>query len=332
MPFKERLKSGKGRKRKKPTYKIKNWSDYNKSLKKRGEVSLYFPKGDIRAIFINDHPYEQGVSGRHETYRNPYIEAIYVLYRLFGWGQRQITGYFEDLWKQQGLDIPVPSFGHLSDMFGKISVELKQYCSKLKRKIDKGEKISLIADSTGLRFGKAGYWYETKYNKPCKKTPWKKLNLSMDEDFNMVGLEITDYDKGDNELIDNLIPDNVEIQAFIADGSYYSISKVEELYKYGITPVIPPPINAVVKGKDNTTWHDKIVQYIKDKGSVYAFHKKYGYGKRCLVEAQISRIKRCIGTSLSTQKLTSQKNEGIVIANIINLWNSFGRCVSEKMG
>ena len=57
----------------------------------------------------------------------------------------------------------------------------------------------------------------------------------MDEDFNMVGLEVTDYDKGDNELIDDLIPENIEIQAFIADGSYYAISKVEELYKYGIT-------------------------------------------------------------------------------------------------
>ena len=32
-------------------------------------------------------------------------------------------------------------------------------------------------------------------------------------------------------------------------------------------------------------------EYIKHKGSVYAFHKKYSYGLRSLVEAQISRIK-----------------------------------------
>ena len=72
---------------------------------------------------------------------------------------------------------------------------------------------------------------------------------------------------------------------------------------------------------DNTKWHDKIVQYIKDKGTVYAFHKKYDYSKRELVEAQISRIKRCIGTSLLTQKIESQKGEGIIIGNIINKWN-----------
>jgi hypothetical protein len=81
---------------------------------------------------------------------------------------------------------------------------------------------------------------------------------------------------------------------------------------------------------ENTKVHDQTVQYILDKGSVYAFHKKHGYGLRALVEAQISRIKRCIGAKLLTQKLESQDREGVVIANIINLWNSFGRPVSVK--
>ena len=103
------------------------------------------------------------------------------------------------------------------------------------------------------------------------------------------------------------------------------------MHDRGIIPVIPPPVHAVVHGKENTQWHDHVVQYIKNKGSVYAFHKKYGYGKRSLVEAQISRIKRCVGTSLLTQRDQSQKNEGTIIANIINQWNSFGKCVSVKI-
>lgn len=44
-------------------------------------------------------------------------------------------------------------------------------------------------------------------------------------------------------------------------------------------------------------------------------------------EEQISRIKRCIGATLLTQKIASQECEGVIIANIINLWNSFGRPV-----
>jgi hypothetical protein len=83
--------------------------------------------------------------------------------------------------------------------------------------------------------------------------------------------------------------------------------------------VVPPPSHAVVHGDENTQLHDQTVQYILDKGRIYAFHKKYGYGLRALVETQISRIKRCIGAKLLTQKLNSQEREGVVIANIINL-------------
>jgi hypothetical protein len=58
------------------------------------------------------------------------------------------------------------------------------------------------------------------------------------------------------------------------------------------------------------------VGYIKEKG-IYAFHNKYCYGLRSLVEAQIPRIKRCIGERLLTQKIASQENEGVVIAHLV---------------
>ncbi|NUY06126.1 transposase [Paraburkholderia sp. JPY169] len=63
---------------------------------------------------------------------------------------------------------------------------------------------------------------------------------------------------------------------------------------------------------------------------MYAFHKKYGYGVRSLVEAQISRIKRRIGERLLTQELASQEGEGVIIANLLNRWNAFGKPVCVK--
>jgi hypothetical protein len=46
-----------------------------------------------------------------------------------------------------------------------------------------------------------------------------------------------------------------------------------------VTPFIPPPAHAVVHGEEDSSWHDKIVKYIQDKG-ICAFNKKYGYGLR----------------------------------------------------
>ena len=65
MPYKERLKHNKDRVRKKASYKVLNWTAYNQSLKKRGQLSLYFPFGDLRSQFINEASYEKGLSGRH---------------------------------------------------------------------------------------------------------------------------------------------------------------------------------------------------------------------------------------------------------------------------
>ena len=53
MPNKEKLKNPSANPRKKPKYKVTNWTNYNKILRKRVAISLYFPKGDadIRNVF-----------------------------------------------------------------------------------------------------------------------------------------------------------------------------------------------------------------------------------------------------------------------------------------
>jgi hypothetical protein len=331
MPYKEKLQNLSKNPRDKIKYKVTNNSEYNKALKKRGKLSLYFPEGDLKSQFINEESYKKGISGREDYYSKSYIMLIYTFYRLLKFPMRQITGYVEDLWQGKNLDIKVPSFGHLSDLFASLELEVKHYCHKLVNKLEEGEDVSLILDSTGMSFDKASGWYEEKYNKACKKRPWRKLHISINDSMEMFVSELTDNQTSDIRVMKTLItPKNINVDKVIADGGYYSIDGVESLINNGIMPVIPPPSHATVQNKENSTWHDKIAEYIKDKGTVYAFHQKYGYSIRSKVEAQFSRIKRCIGSSLMTEKLESQKRESIIIANIINLWNSFGMPNSVK--
>src|SRR5579864_4002027 len=150
MPYKERFKNGEERKRKKPRYRVTNASAYNQSLRKRGMISLYFPKGNLRKQFINDVPYQKGISGKLPTYEDAYIQLIFTFYRLFRWGMRQITGYMEDYWRSLGLKMPVPSFGHLSDRFALLSATIKQRCERLAKRLANGEAVTIIIDSNGL--------------------------------------------------------------------------------------------------------------------------------------------------------------------------------------
>ncbi|CAO5682786.1 MAG: hypothetical protein HEEMFOPI_01798 [Holosporales bacterium] len=61
MPYKEKLNNVSKNARKKSKYKVTNWSEYNKNLKNRGKISLYFPTGDIKSQFINELPYVKKV-------------------------------------------------------------------------------------------------------------------------------------------------------------------------------------------------------------------------------------------------------------------------------
>ena len=81
-------------------------------------------------------------------------------------------------------------------------------------------------------------------------------------------------DVSDSEGMDRILPTNLPIDRVIADGAYYSIARGEALSDRGIVAVIPPPSHAVVHGDENTKLHDQTVQYILDKGSIYAFQKK----------------------------------------------------------
>ncbi|MGC3030498.1 IS5 family transposase [Burkholderia sp. DN3021] len=330
MAYKASLKSVAPRKRPKQTYRVANARAYNQSLKRRGQLSLYCPHGDLKALFINARPYVRGVSGRTLTYTNAYIELIYTFYRLFGWAMRQITGLMEEYWRLRGLEIAVPSFGQFSERFATLAVPVRQRCQRVADRLANGEAISLIVDSTGMCFGRASEWHRQKYGRDASRTPWRKVHLSIDPEMNIHAIVVTEDDVSDEAGLDAVLAVDAPVDCVIADGAYYSIAQTEAWSACGVLPVIPPPANAVVHDQPTTRWHDQIVGYIKEKG-IHAFHNKYGYGKRARGEAQISWIKRCIGSRLLTRRFESQQREGVIIANLVNRWNSFGKAVCVKI-
>jgi hypothetical protein len=38
-----------------------------------------------------------------------------MLYRMYRMGLREFSGFMRDYWRGRGVELPVPSFGHLSD-------------------------------------------------------------------------------------------------------------------------------------------------------------------------------------------------------------------------
>jgi hypothetical protein len=328
MPFKERLKRGEPRCRVKPTYVPTDWSAYNKSLGSRGKISLYFPKGDLLTTLVNLHPYVKGVSGRQETYSPAYVGILFILYRMLGKGLRQFSGFMQDYWQARLPSMPVPSFGHLSDLFSMLDLSIQQQCSRTVERLKRGENVSVIVDSSGLRFSNAMDWYAKKYGRSAPHKPWRLMHLAMDVKGDILELDVTPIDVGDSTALDNQLPKLGPLEQLLADTNYYQIERNEALLAQGVLPIIPPKSNSVADA-DQRRWHDTLTAYIKEKG-IYAFQNKYHYSLRSRVEAMFSRIKRCVGDNLKTRRDTSQVQEGRAIGILINTWNSFGQANCVK--
>jgi hypothetical protein len=91
-----------------------------------------------------------------------------------------------------GLTAPLEEETITSFIANFLRSKLRSIFEGVAKRLENGEPVTLIMDSTGFRFGKASSWYETKYNKPCAQRPWRKFHLSMDEDINMHDVAITE--------------------------------------------------------------------------------------------------------------------------------------------
>lgn len=200
---------------------------------------------------INEECYVEGVSGKIAKYRPCYVELLFIFYKLLGWGLRQLTGYVEDMWGSHFKDIDVPSFGHLSELFKELPLKVKHYCSDTSRRLEKGESVTLIADSTGLRTSRESPWLETKYNQPLRRRQWRKLHIGIEPGMEVLSVGLTEHLTDDREKVEDLT--NLKgLDKFIADRGYYSHAVIKRLYEKGIAPVIPPPSHATIHGKEDT--------------------------------------------------------------------------------
>ena len=118
-------------------YKTRNWAEYNRSLKKRGSLSIWFDAGMTWGAVPS------GRRGRQQAYSDAAIQACLTLKVLFGLPLRQTTGFVGSLLKLVGLDWSVPDFSTLCRRQKTLSVAIPYKGST--------GPLHLLIDSTGIQ-------------------------------------------------------------------------------------------------------------------------------------------------------------------------------------
>lgn len=297
----------------KPLYRIRNWSQYNRSLIDRGNVTVWFSADAIDGwASVGRHKGR----GRPEEYSNAAIECCLVLRSLFHLPLRATQGFVEGMIHLLSLDIKAPNYTLLCKRASNLKIDL--------RALSSNEPINIVVDSTGLKIFGEGEWKMRCHGK-SKRRSWRKLHLAVNPDTHeIIGCEITDHRTHDCEKIDALLAGQ-RLKEVCADGAYDNEKSYEAIIKRGGIPLIPPRSGAA-KTKNPSSAMAMRNHTVEACWAIGRDNWKKGtnYHQRSLAETAMFRFKTIVGATLASRKEANQISEALLKVQILNRMTHLG--------
>ena len=193
----------------KTKYRIRDWREYERGLRSRGDVTIWLSEDAIAAWI----PTKNGLRGDQRRYSNLAVRTALTLRVVFSLPLRQTDGFLDSLLRLMGRDLKAPDHTTLSRRNQIVVVP------PLTRAHD--GPIDLIVDSTVLKILGRGEWNAHKHKASKKRRDWRKLHIGVDAEGFIVAAELTASSRDDaSTLPDLLAPLEVPIRRFTADGAY----------------------------------------------------------------------------------------------------------------
>ena len=304
-----------------PTYKTLNWPAYNKALKRRGSLTIWFDP---------DMPWAAkptGKRGRQPVYSDAAVQTCLTMKVLFGMALRQTTGFVESLLRLIGLDWDVPDFSTMSRRQKTLAVNIPHRGSQ--------GPLHLLIDSTGIKVEGEGEWNARKHG-GAKRRVWRKVHLGIDEQtLEIRAVEVTSSDVGDAPVLPDLLAQiaaDQDIASVTADGAYDTRKCHEALADRGAAAIIPPrknakPWKAITAG---AVARNEALRASKDLGRAL-WRRWSGYHRRSRVETKMHCVK-LPGQRLMARDLDRQVAELQVRVAVLNGFTALGIPVTKVVG
>ncbi len=193
-------------------YRVSNWSDYDRALVQRGNITLWISDEAINSW----KPAPTGLRGGQRKFSDHAIETALTLRLVFNLPLRQTEGFLRSLLSLMGLDLDAPDHTTLSRRSQHLNLEL--HC------VAANQPIHLIVDSTGLSIVGEGEWAAAKHGGRGKRG-WKKLHLGVDR-FGVIVAQVLTDGNADDAVTGLSLIDEVSgnIASFTADAAYDTIA------------------------------------------------------------------------------------------------------------
>jgi hypothetical protein len=297
--------------------KIKNWSEYNRSLKARGSLTLWF-EGSMEDWWYSD-PKQTPKRGRglHKTFSDQALQLCLMVRLAYKLPYRQLEGFIESMFKLLKLPLSTPDATIYSKQRG------KSLAIALPRRLPEGA-VNIAVDSTGIKVYGEGEWKVRKHGVGKRRT-WRKLHLAIDvNSHEIVAAELTDEGVTDGEVFGDLL-DQLEdhpIDTVYGDGAYDQHDCYDACAEAGAKAIIPPRKNAALWQGDHP--RNAAVTQCSTANGRKQWKRASGYHTRSLVETAMYRYKAIIGPAFRARLFETQQVEAHAAIALLNRFRALG--------
>jgi hypothetical protein len=306
----------------KPTYRIRNWSQYNDALVNRGSLTLWVDQDTLQAWRYRG-PAQRGAQF---AYSDTAIECLLTLRAVYHLTLRATEGFARSLFGLMGVDLPVPDYTTLCRRAATVRITLPKKATG---------PLHLVLDSTGLKVYGEGEW-KVRQHGYSKRRTWLKLHLAIDPQTHEIQAAVaSDPGVTDEEAVPCLLGqvDN-PVSGAGADGAYDRRSVYEALDRRGARAVIPPRRDAKIQRHGNASGprlaRDENLRRIRQVGRA-AWKEESGYHRRSLAETAMFRIKTIFGRGVSSRRPGQQATEAGIRCRALNIMTHQGMPRSERV-
>lgn len=315
-----RSRAAKGRR-----YKVNNWSEYNRSLKLRGSLTLWINTDSLKKWYYDG----ENQRGAQFLYSDMCIELCFTLRKIYRLPLRQTQGLVESILELAGLNLKVPDYTIICRRTKSIKLDLGVLDAKLA-----GKKIDIALDATGLKVYGEGEW-KVRQHGYSKHRTWRKLHIGIDPSTGLIhAQQLALNSQDDSSLVHSLIEQvKLPIEKFLGDGIYDTRKAYDALKNKNIKPIIPPRPSARITrncDKENSFFpRNDSIRMIRRHGKKQ-WKIKSGYHQRSNVETCMFRYKTTFGDQLQSREYERQKAETLIGCKILNKFILTGGPVTSK--
>lgn len=308
----------------KPAYRIRNWAEYDTSLRRRGSLTFWISQELLDNWTTTEKTGERGAS---PTYTDAAIETLATVKYLFRQASRQAEGLLSSIFELMQVNLPVPDHTTLSRRLARLPVRLPVKPKEQARHV--------VCDSTGVKVYGEGEW-KVRQHGVSKRRTWRKLHVCVDEQ----SLEIivaggSTNSVSDGEMLPAMLAEvRDEVCQVSCDGIYDQRKCYEAINEVGARAAIPPRRGAKIWQHGNTKAErhsrDENLRAIRKKGRK-KWKAEAGYHRRSLAETTVFRYKMTFGDKLQSRQIENQFTEMFIKCAALNRMVHLGRPHSYKV-